>query len=631
MTAPAFTTCPHEISCPGSDYPLSNYSSEAPDQLVFFGMRWPGGSGKGTSQGWPGNLPPLGSTWSAEGCFGVVTGVSQEDADFLANVTAQLCQQPQVQIQQISPTTWSATGCFGTCYGASLAEVQALAQILEQFCLNPPDPVPATIDGVPVINYPNNPQTCTFTNSDGWVVTGTVAAGQFYATNQSLADQMAYSQACNTAQTKVLVPITGNPANTKINWSGNRAQCCKGVDLTDQSFINVTGGESPYDITDTGGTIPPGLELKSAGDSAWLSGAPTTPGTYQFTIQITDNAGHKSSNTFTLKVVGLTLSTLPDANQNVAYSFNLTSGGGTSPYTYAQVSGSLPTGVTLSSDGTVSGTPTNSGTFNFLVSVTDSQGISCSNQSASLKVVATPPLNPMAWWNMDGSPISQTDSVNLLTLGNALGPVGDFANGAGVQGLCEQISNPTPGTSDVLTNSALLAPTMPALAFTGKVTLAIWMQKVDVLFILGNSVQIGYLFNIGATRFNLGTSIQGANGVGLWDCVLSGGGGYGTQGHIGKGSGNGWHFFVITYDSTTNTLGFDVDRTGITTAAIPALPAGSSTLGGAFVSVSAVAPNGSLEGLFDEFAIYPDVLTSTQLDYLYNSGSGRTWPVVLPP
>jgi hypothetical protein len=47
---------------------------------------------------------------------------------------------------------------------------------------------------------------------------------------------------------------------------------------------------------------------------------------------------------------------------------------GASPYTFSVTSGSLPAGLTLSSSGVLSGTPSSPGTANFTVTATDSGG-----------------------------------------------------------------------------------------------------------------------------------------------------------------------------------------------------------------------------------------------------------------
>src|SRR6202035_2803708 len=51
----------------------------------------------------------------------------------------------------------------------------------------------------------------------------------------------------------------------------------------------------------------------------------------------------------------------------------LSATGGTGPYTWAAPTGTLPAGLTLSSSGMISGSPTTAGAFPFTVTVTDSE------------------------------------------------------------------------------------------------------------------------------------------------------------------------------------------------------------------------------------------------------------------
>jgi hypothetical protein len=69
----------------------------------------------------------------------------------------------------------------------------------------------------------------------------------------------------------------------------------------------------------------------------------------------------------------------------------LTAANGTAPYTWAITSGALPTGLSLSSAGVLSGTPTAFGTFNFTVTVTDS-ATPPHTATASLSVLINPAL-----------------------------------------------------------------------------------------------------------------------------------------------------------------------------------------------------------------------------------------------
>jgi Putative Ig domain len=69
--------------------------------------------------------------------------------------------------------------------------------------------------------------------------------------------------------------------------------------------------------------------------------------------------------------VAVTTTTLPDAALGVAYSQALQVTGGSAPYTWALLTGTLPTGLSLSAAGVISGTPTVAGTYTFTVKATD--------------------------------------------------------------------------------------------------------------------------------------------------------------------------------------------------------------------------------------------------------------------
>jgi hypothetical protein len=62
--------------------------------------------------------------------------------------------------------------------------------------------------------------------------------------------------------------------------------------------------------------------------------------------------------------------------EGVSYSSGSSATGGKSPYTYAVISGSLPTGLTLNaSTGVVSGTPSAAEAYPYTIRVTDSAGL----------------------------------------------------------------------------------------------------------------------------------------------------------------------------------------------------------------------------------------------------------------
>jgi hypothetical protein len=66
-----------------------------------------------------------------------------------------------------------------------------------------------------------------------------------------------------------------------------------------------------------------------------------------------------------------TQETLPGGLENISYSFNLTAISGKEPIQWSFVSGSLPQGLTLDINGTISGSPNKSGEYHFIIEITD--------------------------------------------------------------------------------------------------------------------------------------------------------------------------------------------------------------------------------------------------------------------
>jgi hypothetical protein len=164
-----------------------------------------------------------------------------------------------------------------------------------------------------------------------------------------------------------------------------------GVSSTNFATITGSGGTSPYVFTVTAGSLPPGVVLSSSGT---LSGTPTTAGLFTFTVRGTDAAGCFAERSYTLAVNAascppLTLSpaTLPNAILNTAYSQTITGSGGSAPFRFAVTAGSLPTGLTLSQAGVLSGTPTVAGPYSFTITGANAEG--CLQTIAYTVVVAT--------------------------------------------------------------------------------------------------------------------------------------------------------------------------------------------------------------------------------------------------
>jgi|GEM_PF-368800 len=143
-----------------------------------------------------------------------------------------------------------------------------------------------------------------------------------------------------------------------------------------QAF-STTGGVAPYSYAVTAGALPAGLTLSSAGV---LSGTPTQGGSFAFTVTATDastGAGpYSASQATTLTVTASAISVAPTSlvagTRGTPYSATVTGSGGVAPYSYTIATGALPAGLTLSTTGQITGTPTVVGTFAFQVRATDS-------------------------------------------------------------------------------------------------------------------------------------------------------------------------------------------------------------------------------------------------------------------
>ncbi len=150
------------------------------------------------------------------------------------------------------------------------------------------------------------------------------------------------------------------------------------VGLSYSQTLQATGGTAPYTWDITAGALPPGLTLSTAG---LLSGTPAAAGTFNFTVRARDSALSPGTRPLTLIVdpsgspggpVVVATTTLPNGIVGQAYSQGLSASGGQPPYTWAVIAGSLPAGLTLSSNGVISGTPGSAIVANFTVRATDS-------------------------------------------------------------------------------------------------------------------------------------------------------------------------------------------------------------------------------------------------------------------
>ena len=168
-----------------------------------------------------------------------------------------------------------------------------------------------------------------------------------------------------------------------------------GVGVAYSQTITASGGSGPYTFAVTAGTLPSSLSLSAAGV---LSGTPSASGTFNFTITATDSLSATGAQSYSITIaapVVISTTSLPNGSVALAYNQTISASGGTSPYTFAVTAGTLPTSLTLNSNGQLSGTPTASGTFTFTVTATDSLGASGSqNYSVTIAPAGAIVISP---------------------------------------------------------------------------------------------------------------------------------------------------------------------------------------------------------------------------------------------
>lgn len=170
------------------------------------------------------------------------------------------------------------------------------------------------------------------------------------------------------------------------------------------------------------GYLPAGLTLGVTDNVITLTGTPTESGYFDFWVKATNSQGKKSYLYKRLEITFMTpleilTTTLPNMQTSVAYSFQMQVIGGTGQYTWALTSGSLPTSVTLSTAGLISGTTSDlsySQTLRF--TVTDSAG---ATQYVDIPLTIVNPLAILTAARLPNGTVGRPYSMQLVSQGGS--------------------------------------------------------------------------------------------------------------------------------------------------------------------------------------------------------------------
>jgi hypothetical protein len=210
-----------------------------------------------------------------------------------------------------------------------------------------------------------------------------------------------------TAQVSITVVVPLNITTTSLpNGTVNTAYLAN---------LAATGGVTPYSWMITSGALPPGLTLSATGE---IAGTANTAGTFAFAVDAADTELPAQNATAQLSItidtrLSIATTSLLSGTLNAPYAQTLTATGGAAPYTWSLASGSLPSGLSLSATGGISGAPTASGTFSFTVRVSDAESpAQTATQPLSIIVSA---VSPVTTQHYDNSRTGQNVNETVLS------------------------------------------------------------------------------------------------------------------------------------------------------------------------------------------------------------------------
>jgi len=208
------------------------------------------------------------------------------------------------------------------------------------------------------------------------------------APSGTVGTQVSFNTATRAASTAVTCGTTLPPTITTTSVPS----ASRGVAYS--TTLVASDGVAPVVWSIPSGTLPAGLSLSTTGV---LAGTPTTPGTTTVTVAATDAIERYDEQVLSITVnplFGIVQSSLPTATRNSAYTTTLTTLDGTTPVSWAVIGGALPAGLTLATNGTISGTPTSAGSSSVTIRATDAAAATAS-RTFSLTVA------------LDGTPASR--------------------------------------------------------------------------------------------------------------------------------------------------------------------------------------------------------------------------------
>jgi hypothetical protein len=224
-----------------------------------------------------------------------------------------------------------------------------------------------------------NSQTTVITDTNGNYSVNVLGGSWSVALNNSSSGNSLSSLGSYSVPNSQIVSLVNSTATANFI-----VQTCDGVSIVTPSMLpsgevgvaynqslQASSCNSAFTWAQTGGLLPSGLSLSAAGN---ISGTPSGfGGVFNFTAQVSDGNNFTTNQSFSIGIsnaVQIATTSLPDST---SCNIGLTATNGVPPYVWSLSPGSaaLPSNLTLTANGLLSGMATTNGTFNFSVRVTD--------------------------------------------------------------------------------------------------------------------------------------------------------------------------------------------------------------------------------------------------------------------
>ncbi len=249
-------------------------------------------------------------------------------------------------------------------------------------------------------------------NSTSGVISGTPAAACACSVTVTATDSEALSQSTS---------FTWNVTNTvSVTNPGNQSSL-SGTAITPLQ-INASDTQSGATLTYTATGLPSGLSISSNGR---ITGTPAAAGSGSVTVTATDGSGYHGSATFTWAVTNTVAVSNPGSQSNLsgtaitALQISATDTQAGATLTYSATG--LPAGLTISSSGSITGTPTTACACSVTVKAQDGSGYSGTATFTWTVTNTVSATNPGAQSSVSGSAItplniSASDTSSTATL-----------------------------------------------------------------------------------------------------------------------------------------------------------------------------------------------------------------------